>query len=138
MEASLLKRRQARERKFCAPNRAGNSLCSWHDTRRERRIHPPRMAPNGVLNCGCTTEEALFEESLARNGVGSYHPGDSVRMDPLLRNALLKLLQSRYGYRDGDFEIDPRTGRWVDGESHEKWERELLSAGHGPKGGPRK
>ncbi len=64
------------------PNRAGNSLCSWHDTRRERRIHPPRMAPDGFLNCGCTSEEALFEESLARNGVGSYHPGDSVRMDP--------------------------------------------------------
>lgn len=138
MEASWEKRTQARVRKFCAPNRAGNSLCSWHDTRRERRAHPPRMAPDGFLNCGCTAEEALFEESLARNGVGSYHPGDTVRMDPLLRNALLRLLKSRYGYRDGDFEIDPRTGRWMEGEGHEKWERELHHPGHGPKGAPRK
>jgi len=131
MEASWEKRTQARVRKFCAPNRAGNSLCSWHDGRRERRVHPPRMAPDGFLNCGCTSEEALFEESLARNGVGNYHPGDSVRMDPILRNALLSLLKSRYGYRDGDFEIDPRTGRWVEGEGYEKWERELLHSGQG-------
>ncbi len=75
-----------------------------HDSRRERRQYPPRMAPHGVLNCGCTYEEALFEESLSRHGVGAYLPGDSVRMDPNLRNPLLKLLKQRYGYRDGDFE----------------------------------
>ena len=40
-------------------------------------------------------EEAQFEESLARNGVGAFHPGDYVRMDPALRNPLLKLLEER-------------------------------------------
>lgn len=81
------------------------------------------MAPPGHLNCGCTYEEALFEESLARHGVGSYHPGETVRMDPALRNPLLKLLQSRYGYRDGDFERDPITGDWVEGEGNVYWEQ---------------
>ena len=80
------------------------------------------MAPPGTLNCGCTHEQALFEESLARHGVGSYHPGENVRMDPALRNPLLKLLQERYGYRDGDFERDPATGDWLDDEGPAKWE----------------
>jgi hypothetical protein len=62
------------------------------------------MAPAGVLNCGCTYEQALFEESLTRQGVGAYQPGESVRMDPALRNPLLALLKRRYNYRDGDFE----------------------------------
>lgn len=62
------------------------------------------MAPAGVLNCGCSYEQALFEESLTRQGVGAYQPGESVRMDPALRNPLLSLLQKRYGYKDGDFE----------------------------------
>jgi hypothetical protein len=97
-------RTEARYKKLCSLNRAGNALCQWHDSRRERRQYPPRMAPSGVLNCGCTYEEALFEESLARHGVGAYLPGDSVRMDPVLRNALLRLLQERYNYRDGDFD----------------------------------
>ncbi|KAG7091972.1 hypothetical protein E1B28_008361 [Marasmius oreades] len=123
-ESSWKARTMARKRKFCSANRAGNALCAWHDTRRERRVYPPRNAPSGYLNCGCTDEEALFEESLARNGVGSYLPGDNVRMDPALRNPLLKLLQRRYGYRDGDFERDPRTGEWVTGEGHSKWEQE--------------
>ncbi|KAF9256597.1 hypothetical protein L218DRAFT_949851 [Marasmius fiardii PR-910] len=123
-ESSWKARTAARKRKFCSPNRAGNALCAWHDTRRERRAYPPRNAPHGYLNCGCTDEEALFEESLARNGVGSYLPGDNVRMDPALRNPLLKLLQQRYGYRDGDFERDPRTGDWMVGEGHGKWEQE--------------
>ena len=120
-------RTNARIRTFCSLNRAGNALCAWHDPRRERRAYPPRMAPPGHLNCGCTFEEALFEESLARHGVGNYHPGESVRMDPALRNPLLKLLKQRYGYRDGDFECDPTTGTWVEGEGPALWETRALS-----------
>ncbi|KAI0937527.1 hypothetical protein AcV7_003532 [Taiwanofungus camphoratus] len=120
-------RTEARKKIYCSLNRAGNALCAWHDSRRERRAFPPRMAPPGYLNCGCTYEEALFEESLSRHGVGSYHPGETVRMDPALRNPLLKLLQERYDYRDGDFERDPITGSWVQGESAAKWENKLAS-----------
>ena len=120
-------RTNARIRTFCSLNRAGNALCAWHDSRRERRAYPPRMAPPGHLNCGCTFEEALFEESLARHGVGSYHPGENVRMDPALRNPLLKLLKQRYGYKDGDFERDPTTGTWVEGEGPSLWETRALS-----------
>ena len=120
-------RTNARIRAFCSLNRAGNALCAWHDSRRERRAYPPRMAPPGHLNCGCTFEEALFEESLARHDVGSYHPGESVRMDPALRNPLLKLLKQRYGYRDGDFERDPITLGWVEGEGPSPWETRALS-----------
>ncbi|KAF8526543.1 hypothetical protein BU17DRAFT_74104 [Hysterangium stoloniferum] len=112
----------ARTKRFCALNRAGNALCAWHDSRRERRAYPPRMAPSETLNCGCTYREALFEESLARNGVGAFWPGESVRMDPALRNGLLRLLEERYGYKDGDFE---RTadGGWKDGEDARSWEQ---------------
>jgi hypothetical protein len=120
-------RTDARIRLFCSLNRAGNALCSWHDSRRERRAYPPRMAPPGCLNCGCTYEEALFEESLSRHGVGSYHPGETVRMDPALRNPLLRLLQERYGYRDGDFERDSVTGEWLEGEGHLVWEQKLAA-----------
>lgn len=120
-------RTDARIRLFCSLNRAGNALCSWHDSRRERRAYPPRMAPPGCLNCGCTYEEALFEESLSRHGVGSYHPGETVRMDPALRNPLLRLLQQRYGYRDGDFERDPVTGEWIEGEGPLLWEQKLAA-----------
>ncbi|OAX40824.1 hypothetical protein K503DRAFT_768246 [Rhizopogon vinicolor AM-OR11-026] len=127
VQASWKARTDARIRLFCSLNRAGNALCSWHDSRRERRAHPPRMAPPGYLNCGCTYEEALFEESLSRHGVGSYHPGEAVRIDPALRNPLLKLLQERYGYRDGDFERNSATGNWVDGEGSAMWEQKLLS-----------
>ncbi|KAJ6475836.1 hypothetical protein C8R47DRAFT_1021375 [Mycena vitilis] len=117
-------RTDARIRQFCALNRAGNALCAWHDS---RRVHPPRMAPHGYLNCGCTYEEALFEESLSRHQVGSYLPGETVRMDPALRNPLLKLLQQRYGYKDGDFERDPRTGDWLPGEGPALWEQQIHS-----------
>lgn len=120
-------RTDARKRLFCSFNRAGNSLCAWHDSRRERRAYPPRNAPPGYLNCGCTHDEALFEESLARHGVGSYHPGESVRMDPALRNPLLRLLKRRYGYKDGDFERDPTTGEWVEGEGAAVWEQQANS-----------
>lgn len=127
LQASWKARTEARIRLFCSLNRAGNALCSWHDSRRDRRIYPPRMAPTGYLNCGCTYEEALFGESLSRHGVGSYHPGEAIRMDPALRNPLLKVLQERYGYRDGDFERNPVTGDWVDGEGSALWEQKLLS-----------
>ncbi|KAI0646446.1 hypothetical protein C8Q79DRAFT_909721 [Trametes meyenii] len=120
-------RTEARQKLLCSLNRAGNALCAWHDSRRERRAYPPRMAPQGYLNCGCTYEEALFEESLSRHGVGSYLPGESVRMDPALRNPLLKLLQQRYGYRDGDFERDPVTGNWIEGEGAAIWEQKVAS-----------
>lgn len=125
--ASWKARTDARIKLFCSLNRAGNALCAWHDSRRERRAHPPRMAPPGHLNCGCTFEEALFEESLSRHDVGSYHPGESVRMDPALRNPLLKLLQMRYGYKDGDFERDSVTGNWIDGEGPGPWEARALA-----------
>lgn len=129
--ASWRARTDSRTKQFCALNRAGNALCAWHETRRERRAYPPRMAPPGYLNCGCTYEEALFEESLARHGVGSYHPGESVRMDPALRNPLLQLLQTRYGYMDGDFERDRVTGNWLEGEGPLYWEQQaLLGANH--------
>ena len=125
--ASWEARTDARIKLFCSLNRAGNALCAWHDSRRERRAHPPRMAPPGHLNCGCTFEEALFEESLSRHDVGSYHPGESVRMDPALRNPLLKLLQKRYGYKDGDFEREGITGNWTDGEGPGPWEARALA-----------
>ncbi|KAG6841618.1 hypothetical protein C0991_009043 [Blastosporella zonata] len=118
-------RSEVRTKMFCSLNRAGNALCAWHDSRRERRSFPPRNAPPGYLNCGCTHEEALFEESLARHNVGSYYPGESVRMDPALRNPLLKLLQQRYGYQDGDFERNPVTGEWVRGEGAAYWEAQI-------------
>ncbi|TFK41553.1 hypothetical protein BDQ12DRAFT_646031 [Crucibulum laeve] len=126
-QTSWKARTEVRKRMFCSLNRAGNALCAWHDSRRERRAHPPRLAPDGYLNCGCTVEAALFEESLSRHGVGSYHPGESVRMDPALRNPLLKLLEQRYGYKDGDFERDPSTGDWVQGESPLDWDRRAQS-----------
>ncbi|KAF8589169.1 hypothetical protein K439DRAFT_1333331 [Ramaria rubella] len=124
-------RTQARLKRFCALNRAGNALCAWHDSRRERRAFPPRMAPPQTLNCGCTYSEALFEESLARNGVGAFYPGENVRMDPALRNPLLKLLEERYGYRDGDFERTPE-GRWRENEDGLSWEHKASHSG-GPR-----
>ncbi|OCH93715.1 hypothetical protein OBBRIDRAFT_724306, partial [Obba rivulosa] len=121
-DEELKARTDARIKLFCSLNRAGNALCAWHDSRRERRVYPPRAAPPGQLNCGCTYEEALFEECLARHGVGSYTPGEHVRMDPALRNPLLKLLQRHYGYHDGDFERDPETGEWIESDGSECWE----------------
>ncbi|KAG9111565.1 hypothetical protein FRC07_008041 [Ceratobasidium sp. 392] len=91
-------RTEARKRQYCSPNRAGNAH----------------------LNCGCTFNEALFEQALAAHGVGSYYPGESVRMDPALRTPLLKLLEWRYNYKDGDFDRDPVTGQWVQPPREEK------------------
>ncbi len=58
--ASWRSRTDARIKRFCALNRAGNALCAWHDSRRERRAYPPRQAPPGYLNCGCTNEEGSW------------------------------------------------------------------------------
>ncbi|KAH9933910.1 uncharacterized protein B0H18DRAFT_1115265 [Fomitopsis serialis] len=127
LEEEWRARTEARRKIFCGVNRAGNALCAWHDSRRERRAYPPRNAPPGMLNCGCTYEQALFEESLSYHGVGSYHPGESVRMDPALRNPLLKLLEERYNYRDGDFDFDPVTRTWRNGEGAAYWEQRLAS-----------
>ncbi|KAJ7131453.1 hypothetical protein C8R44DRAFT_774864 [Mycena epipterygia] len=132
-QASWKARTEARVRQFCSLNHAGNAHCAWHGSRRERRVHPPRMAPPGYLNCGCTYEEALFEESLARHHVGSYLFGETARMDPALRNPLLKLLQTRYGYKDGDFERDPRTGDWVPDEGPAIWEQQIQAGGSNPR-----
>ncbi|KAH7098704.1 hypothetical protein BKA62DRAFT_357284 [Auriculariales sp. MPI-PUGE-AT-0066] len=95
---------------YCASNRKGSSTCSWHSSRHQSRSHPARSAPSGMLNCWCTDAEALFEASLATHGVGGYDAGDGQRLEPAVRRALFELLQRRYGYRDGDFEIEPRTG----------------------------
>ncbi|ELU36801.1 hypothetical protein AG1IA_09168 [Rhizoctonia solani AG-1 IA] len=132
-------RTEARKRQYCSPNRAGNA-CKYIDLFGSAPpaplpplSAPPEKAPftdifgqcvhgtiHGVsvahtqhLNCGCTFNEALFEQALAAHGVGSYYPGESVRMDPALRTPLLKLLEWRYGYRDGDFDRDPVTGQWI-------------------------
>ncbi|KAF8524466.1 hypothetical protein JB92DRAFT_1440941 [Gautieria morchelliformis] len=124
-------RTSARLRRFCALNRAGNALCAWHDSRRERRAHPPRMAPPNTLNCGCTYAEALFEESLARNGVGAFYPGESVRMDPALRNPLLKLLQdsTRMAISRGQLMEDGRMVKLRTFGSRRRRDRDGLPAG---------
>ncbi|KAH9968211.1 hypothetical protein BC827DRAFT_483597 [Russula dissimulans] len=43
--ASWKARTDARIKLFCSLNRAGNALCAWHDSRRERRAHPPGWLP---------------------------------------------------------------------------------------------
>jgi len=40
---------------------------------------------------------------------------------------LLKLLQQRFGYKDGDFERDPVSGFWIDGEGADSWEARALA-----------
>jgi hypothetical protein len=123
-EADRNRRKAARISALCAPNRNGNALCSWHDHRREKRAHAPYEAPPGVANCGCTHEEILLEESLARHGVGSLTPSvGEVRLDAGMRNALFRLLNKTYGYKDGDFEYEREEDRWEDGESMGEWER---------------
>jgi len=73
-------RAEARKQICCSLNRAENALCAWHDPHRKCRAHPLRNAPPGHLNCSCTYEEALFEESPANHGVASYLPGNMVHM----------------------------------------------------------
>jgi hypothetical protein len=132
-EADWRARTEARMRQFCHLN----STCAWHAggekpaTRKwDFSAYPPRAAPTGCLTCGCTHEEALFEESLARNGVGAYPSltGDllGTKMKPELRNPLLLLMQRRFGYRDGEFERDASTGEWKEGEGPLYWQQRAL------------
>jgi hypothetical protein len=100
---------EARVRDLCSSNTAGFRRCAWHEARRETFVYLPRSAPSGKLNCGCTYEEALFEDSLASKGVCVYPdaPGNpGAGLEPELRNPLLLILKSRYGYREGDFQDD--------------------------------
>ena len=50
-QASWKARTDARIRQFCSLNRAGNALCAWHDSRRERRaFHSHQSRQNPVSN----------------------------------------------------------------------------------------
>ncbi|KAH7106912.1 hypothetical protein BKA62DRAFT_221305 [Auriculariales sp. MPI-PUGE-AT-0066] len=103
--------------------------CIWH------ALHPETILPNlgptpdGMLDCGCTVDEGLFEEALTRNGVGHFMvEEDMISGDVIesgLRGALLELLQRRFDYLDGLLEIDPHTGDWENGEGHDTWEEGL-------------
>ncbi|KAH7100053.1 hypothetical protein BKA62DRAFT_771775 [Auriculariales sp. MPI-PUGE-AT-0066] len=115
-------RKHHRRNLYCASNRNGISSCSWHNSRHQPKDYGARQAPPGVLNCGCTHEEALFEASLSANGVGAYKSGTGhQRLDPALRRSLLQLLQRRYNYQDGDFEVDAKTGQWHQGQDAAVW-----------------
>ncbi|KAH7100074.1 hypothetical protein BKA62DRAFT_262861 [Auriculariales sp. MPI-PUGE-AT-0066] len=116
------RRTDARNRVFCSTNRNGISSCAWHLTRNKPKEHAPRQAPSGFLNCGCSQKETLFEDSLARNGIGSVTAGEE-RVHPIIRRAMLAKLEQRYGYVDGDFEIDLRTGTWFQGQDPNTWEQ---------------
>ncbi|KAG9101289.1 hypothetical protein FS749_008261 [Ceratobasidium sp. UAMH 11750] len=85
------------------PHQKAVDICAWHAHHGQDPAQPPKIAQAGVLKCGCTLQEALFEESLARYGVGSMYL-DAKMMDPTLRRPLLQLLQKRYNYIGGEFE----------------------------------
>jgi len=101
-------------------NRNGNRCCAWCEPRRERRRYGPRQAPDDQMTCGCTVEDALFEESLARNGIGSMDTSRQ-RLDPELRRDLLALLKNRYKYQDGDLDFNHDTLEWESGGNAESW-----------------
>ncbi|KAH7100056.1 hypothetical protein BKA62DRAFT_620512, partial [Auriculariales sp. MPI-PUGE-AT-0066] len=101
-------------------NHHGNRCCAWHETRQELHEYSAREAPTGIMNCGCTFEEALFEESLSKSGVGSMVTG-AKRLNPALRNALLLVFQRAYGYTDGDLAFNRVSSEWLDGESPAYW-----------------
>jgi len=101
-------------------NRNGNRCCAWCEPRRELRRYGPRQAPDDQMTCGCTVEDALFEESLARNGVGSMDTSRQ-RLDPELRHDLLALLKNRYKYQDGDLDFDHDTLEWKSGGDSLSW-----------------
>ncbi|KAG9089166.1 hypothetical protein FRC06_001686, partial [Ceratobasidium sp. 370] len=55
------------------PHQNAVETCAWHAHNGQDSTRPSHMAQPGALKCGCTLQEALFEESLARYGVGSIH-----------------------------------------------------------------
>ncbi|KAG8697908.1 hypothetical protein FRC08_006244 [Ceratobasidium sp. 394] len=101
------------------PHQNAVDICAWHAHHGQDPAQPPKMAQPGILKCGCTLQEALFEESLARYGVGSMYLDAKMMVrlvvhlcswmlirskDPALRRPLLQLLQKRYNYISGEFE----------------------------------
>ena len=59
-------------------------MCAWHDANRTPPLYGPRAAPPGIMSCGCTFEQTLFEETLARNGIGSVFLSKHVNIKELL------------------------------------------------------
>lgn len=108
------KRTEMRIKRLCASNRSGLRMCTWHDAHRSIPMYPPRGAPPGIMSCGCTFDQTLFEETLSRHGVGSIQPGEVTRLDVKLRDSLLNLLEWQYSYVDGDLDRDPTTGALTD------------------------
>ncbi|KAH7099623.1 hypothetical protein BKA62DRAFT_304345 [Auriculariales sp. MPI-PUGE-AT-0066] len=104
------------------PNRIGNRSCAFHATATPYGI-PAHSAPDGLMNCGCSVNEALLEESLAKNRVGSMAPHG--RLDPELRRSILKLLEDRYDYKDGDLDFDRASLKWREGDDPSSWERKV-------------
>lgn len=118
----MARRTEARIKLLFPPGPLGITSCVWHQRHREPPPFAAGMAPQGVLNCGCSMEEGLFEEALMRNSVGSL-AGGQANFEPELRRQLLALLKKRWDYQDGDFEIDRETGDWRTSEGPEFWER---------------
>ena len=115
-------RQRAERRKMLRKtlNRNGNRNCAWCEPRREPRKYGPRRAPENKMTCGCNFEDALFEETLAWNGVGSMDTTQQ-RLDPKLRHALLVLLKKRYRYQDGDLDFDHDKLEWMSGGNAASW-----------------
>jgi len=124
----LERRSAARTRSFHVNNRVGMRRCAWCHSRRELGPHAPYEAPRDFMNCGCSVEEAKFEDSLASNGIGALEPdrrdNTVVRLSKLLRRPLLELLRRRYGYVDGDFDFDLPNGPWKEDKDADWWEDE--------------
>lgn len=121
-EDEMARRTEARVALLFPPSpMTGLTSCIWHSRHPELFTYrAPGTAPADSLNCGCSIEGALFEESLLRNGVIEMVAGQT-SLDVALRGQLLELLKHRYNYRDGDFEIDPQTGDWVEGDGVQVW-----------------
>ncbi|TIC70542.1 hypothetical protein E3Q02_00483 [Wallemia mellicola] len=113
-ENILFKRTEMRIKRLCASNRSGLRMCAFHDAKKSTPIYAPRAAPPGIMSCGCTFDQTLFEETLSRHGVGSIQPGDVIRLDAKLRDNILNLLEWQYNYVDGDLDRDPHTGALTD------------------------
>ncbi|KAH7100063.1 hypothetical protein BKA62DRAFT_707465 [Auriculariales sp. MPI-PUGE-AT-0066] len=127
-DREYIERSQLREQAICHPNRVGKAYCAWHGT---ARIKSNKTPDPGNLSCDCPLKEALFEEALARHGVGSVKTGPE-RVHPDIRRALLQLLEKCFNYRDGDFDVDPATGQWIPGQTPHDWARRAARAANSP------